>query len=145
MMTYVQCIRRKNLGAAHRKSILTKCRQEFSEHGNPLSALLNKDETQISSRREIESMKEKFYTNLLHLSAPAVSPGVSAGEVLPLNHFLEARAGIKNIKRTTASGSDYFSAVLQEDIRYVSYSHRKLDPLKPANLRAVYELACCPS
>ena len=58
------------LEAAERKSSIKKCRRDLQEYHVPLTALINEDGSPTSSRCEMESITERFYTDLFRSSTP---------------------------------------------------------------------------
>ncbi|KAK6749241.1 hypothetical protein RB195_001691 [Necator americanus] len=72
--------RKKILEAAQRRTSLKKCRRDLREYNIPLTALLSEDGTHTSSRREMEIITERFYSNIFRLSTLASSPIILTGE-----------------------------------------------------------------
>lgn len=60
----------------HRGSSVKKKRRIFPLRGPPLWDLLNENEAPTSFRREMDSVTEKFYTNLFRSSTPVPSPNI---------------------------------------------------------------------
>ena len=100
------------LEAAQRRSSLKKCRRDLQEYHVPLTTLLNEDGIPTSSRREMESIAEKFYTNLFRSSTPVPDPYIPTGEIPPRILPAEVRAAIDSTKAGTAPGPDQISADL---------------------------------
>ncbi|KAK6766568.1 hypothetical protein RB195_026073 [Necator americanus] len=80
------------------------------EYNIPLPALLSEDETRTSSRREIEIITERFYSNLFRSSTPMSSPIIPTGKSPPRILPSKVRVAIKSMKPGTASGPDFISA-----------------------------------
>ncbi|KAK6744624.1 hypothetical protein RB195_011383 [Necator americanus] len=57
---------KKILEAAQRRTSLKKCRRDLREYNIPLATSLSEDGTRTSSRREMEIITERFYSNLFH-------------------------------------------------------------------------------
>lgn len=57
-----RCRRNKLFESAQRRYCLKECRRDLRDHTTLLSAQLKGDGTPTSSRREMESVTEKFYT-----------------------------------------------------------------------------------
>ncbi|KAK6755318.1 hypothetical protein RB195_013971 [Necator americanus] len=74
---------KKILEAAQRRTSLKKCRRDLREYNIPLATLLSEDGTRTSSRREMEIITERFYSNLFRSSTPVSSPIIPTGEALP--------------------------------------------------------------
>ena len=102
----------KILEAAERRSSLKKCRRDLQEYRIPLTALLNEDGIPTSSRCEMESITERFYTNLFRSSTPVPDPNIPTGERPPRILPAEVRVAIKSMKAGTAPGPDHISADL---------------------------------
>ncbi|KAK6749202.1 hypothetical protein RB195_001666 [Necator americanus] len=98
---------KKILEAAQRRTSLRRCRREYNI---PLAALLSEDETRSSSRREMEIVTERFYSNLFRSSTPVSSPIIIIGEAPPRIPPSEVRVAIKSMKPGTASGPDFIAA-----------------------------------
>ncbi|KAK6742284.1 hypothetical protein RB195_009880 [Necator americanus] len=92
---------KKILEAAQRRTSLKKCRRDLREYNISLAALLSEDGTRMSSRREMEIITERFYSNLFRSSAPVSSPIISTGEALPRILPSEVRVAIKSMKPRT--------------------------------------------
>ncbi|KAK6763672.1 hypothetical protein RB195_024120 [Necator americanus] len=73
----------KILEAAQRKTNLKKCRRDIRECNIPLAALLSEDETRTSSRRDMEVITKRFYSNLFGSSTPVSTPIIPTGEAPP--------------------------------------------------------------
>ncbi|KAK6757337.1 hypothetical protein RB195_015267 [Necator americanus] len=101
--------RQKILEAAQRRTSRKKCRKDLREY-IPLAALLSEDGTRTSSRREMEIITEKFYSNLFRPSTPVSSPIIPTGEASPRILPSEVRVAIKSMKPGTAPGPDFISA-----------------------------------
>ncbi|KAK6762257.1 hypothetical protein RB195_023101 [Necator americanus] len=93
---------KKILEAAQRRTSLKKCRRDLREYNIPLAALLSEDGIRTSSRREMEIITERLYTNLFRSSTPVSSPIIPIGEALPRILPSEVRVAIKSIKPGTA-------------------------------------------
>ncbi|KAK6735888.1 hypothetical protein RB195_018880 [Necator americanus] len=104
LMKYRQ---KKILEAAQRRTSLKKCRRDLREYNIPLATLLSEDG---SSRREMEIIKERFYSNLFRSSTPMSSPIIPTGEAPPRILPSEVRVAIKGMKPGTAPGPDFISA-----------------------------------
>ncbi|KAK6729601.1 hypothetical protein RB195_006570 [Necator americanus] len=101
---------KKILEAAQRRTSLKKCRRDLREYNIPLATLLSEDGTRTSSRREMEIITERSYSNLFRSSAPVSSPIIPTGEA-PLRILpSEVRVAIKSMKPGTAPGPDFISA-----------------------------------
>ncbi|KAK6766958.1 hypothetical protein RB195_026304 [Necator americanus] len=72
---------KKILEATQRRTSLKKCRREFREYNIPLAALLSEDGTRTSSRRDMEIITERLYSNLFRSSTPVSSPIIPTGQV----------------------------------------------------------------
>ncbi|KAK6748230.1 hypothetical protein RB195_001075 [Necator americanus] len=101
---------KKILEAAQRRTSLKKCRRDLREYNIPLSALLSEDGTRTSSRREIEIITERFYSNLFRSLTPVSSPIIPTDEAPPRILVSEVRVAIKSMKPGTTPGSDFISA-----------------------------------
>ncbi|KAK6743967.1 hypothetical protein RB195_010957 [Necator americanus] len=101
---------KKILKAAQRKTSLKKCRRDLREYNIPLAALLSEDGTRTSSRREMEIITERFYSNLFRSSTSVSSPIISTGEAPPQILPLEVRVAIKSMEPGTVPGPDFISA-----------------------------------
>ncbi|KAK6744007.1 hypothetical protein RB195_010982 [Necator americanus] len=99
---------KKILEAAQRRTSLKKCRRDLREYNIPLATLLSEDGTRTSSRREMEYITERFYSNLFRSSTPVSSPIIPTGEAPPRTS--EVRVAIKSMKPGTAPGPDFISA-----------------------------------
>ncbi|KAK6763193.1 hypothetical protein RB195_023780 [Necator americanus] len=107
LMKYRQ---KKILEAAQRRTSLKKCRRDLREYNIPLVTLLSEDGIRTSSRREIEIITERFYSNLFRSSTPMSSPIIPTGEAPPRILPSEVRVAIKSMKPGTAPGPDFISA-----------------------------------
>ncbi|KAK6735623.1 hypothetical protein RB195_018687 [Necator americanus] len=101
---------KKILEAAQRRTSLKKCRRDLREYNVPLATLLSEDGTRTSSRREMEIITERFYSNLFRSSTPVSSPIIPTGEAPPRILPSEVRVAIKSMKPGTAPGPDFISA-----------------------------------
>ncbi|KAK6755372.1 hypothetical protein RB195_014005 [Necator americanus] len=101
--------RQKILKAAQRRTSL-KCHRDLREYNNPLAALLSEDGTRTCSRREMEIITERFYSNRFRSSTPVSSPIIPTGEAPPRIFPSEVRVAIKSMKPGTAPGPDFISA-----------------------------------
>ncbi|KAK6760044.1 hypothetical protein RB195_021531 [Necator americanus] len=101
---------KKILEAAQRRTSLKKCRRDLREYNIPLATLLSEDGTRTSSRREMEIITERFYSNLFRSSTPVSSPIIPTGEALPRILLSEVRVAIKSMKPGTTPGPDFISA-----------------------------------
>ncbi|KAK6755599.1 hypothetical protein RB195_014147 [Necator americanus] len=101
---------KKILETAQRRTSLKKCRRDLREYNIPLATLLREDGTRTSSRREIEIITERFYSNLFRSSTPVSSPIIPTGEAPPRILPSEVRVAIKSMKPGTAAGPDFISA-----------------------------------
>ncbi|KAK6741383.1 hypothetical protein RB195_009312 [Necator americanus] len=93
---------KKILEAAQRRTSLKKCRRDLREYNIPLATLLSEDGTRTSSRREMEIITERFYSNLFRSSTPVSSPIIPTGEAPPRILPSEVRVAIKSMKPGTA-------------------------------------------
>ncbi|KAK6749857.1 hypothetical protein RB195_002083 [Necator americanus] len=101
---------KKILEAAQRRTSLKKCRRDLREYNIPLATLLSEDGTRMSSRREMEIITERFYSNLFRSSTPLSSPIIPTGEAPQRILPSEVRVAIKSMKPGTAPGPDFISA-----------------------------------
>ncbi|KAK6760861.1 hypothetical protein RB195_022072 [Necator americanus] len=101
---------KKILEAAQRRTSLKKCRRDLREYNIPLATLLSEDGTRTSSRRKMEIITERFYSNLFRSSTPVSSPIIPTGEAPPRILPSEVRVAIKSMKPGTAPGPDFISA-----------------------------------
>ncbi|KAK6728481.1 hypothetical protein RB195_005864 [Necator americanus] len=97
----LKCRQKKILEAAQRRTSLTKCRRNLREYNIPLAALLSEDGTRTSSRREMEIIADRFYSNLFPSSTPVSSPIIPTGEAPPQILHSEVRVAIKSMKPRT--------------------------------------------
>ncbi|KAK6748890.1 hypothetical protein RB195_001485 [Necator americanus] len=102
--------KRKILEAAQRRTSLKKCRRDLREYDIPLATFLSEDGTRTSSRREMEIITERFYSNLFRSSTSASSPIIPTGEAPPRILPSELRVATKSMKPGTAPGPDFISA-----------------------------------
>ncbi|KAK6728975.1 hypothetical protein RB195_006185 [Necator americanus] len=93
---------KKILEAAQRRTSLKKCRRDLREYNIPLATLLSEDGTRTSSRRKMEIITERFYSNLFRSSTPVSSPIIPTGEAPPRILPSEVRVAIKSMKPGTA-------------------------------------------
>ncbi|KAK6727848.1 hypothetical protein RB195_005490 [Necator americanus] len=101
---------KKILEAAQRRTSLKKCRRDLREYNIPLATLLSEDGTRTSTRREMEIITERFYSNLFRSSTPVSSPIIPTGEAPPRILPSGVRVAIKSMKPGTAPGPDFISA-----------------------------------
>ncbi|KAK6741808.1 hypothetical protein RB195_009591 [Necator americanus] len=101
---------KKILEATQRRTSLKKCRRDLRECNIPLATLLSEDGTRTSSRREMEIITERFYSNLFRSSTPVSSPIIPTGEAPPRILPSEVRVAIKNMKPGTAPAPHFISA-----------------------------------
>ncbi|KAK6744253.1 hypothetical protein RB195_011139 [Necator americanus] len=101
---------KKILEAAQRRTSLKKCRRDLREYNIGLATLLSEDGTRTSSRREMEIITERFYSNLFRSSTPVSRPIIPTGEAPPRILPSEVRVAIKSMKPGTAPGPDFISA-----------------------------------
>ncbi|KAK6737275.1 hypothetical protein RB195_019771 [Necator americanus] len=101
---------KKVLETAQRRTSLKKCCRDLREYHILLGALLSEDGTRTSSRREMEVVTERFYSNLSPSSTPVSSPIIPIGEAPPWILPSELRVAIKSMKPGTAPGPDFLSA-----------------------------------
>ncbi|KAK6757218.1 hypothetical protein RB195_015194 [Necator americanus] len=78
---------KKILEAAQRRTSRKKCRKDLCEY-IPLAALLSEDGTRTSSRREMEIITEKFYSNLFRSSTPV---STRSSPLVKLHHRFSLR------------------------------------------------------
>ncbi|KAK6736075.1 hypothetical protein RB195_019010 [Necator americanus] len=102
--------RKKILEAAQRRTSLKKCCRDLREYNIPLAALLSEEGTRTSSRRQMEIITERFYSNLFRSSTPVSIPIIPTGETPPQIFSSEVRVAIKSMKHGTAPGPDFISA-----------------------------------
>ncbi|KAK6735572.1 hypothetical protein RB195_018657 [Necator americanus] len=105
----LKCRQKKILEAAQRRRSLKKCRRDLREYNIPLATLLSEDGIRTSSRREMEIITERFYSNLFRSSTPVSSPIIPFGEAPPRILPSEVRVAIKSMKPGTAPGPDFIS------------------------------------
>ncbi|KAK6726469.1 hypothetical protein RB195_004661 [Necator americanus] len=84
--------------------------RDLREYSTPLATLLSEDGTRTSSRREMEIITERFYSNLFCSSTPVSSPIIPTGDAPPRILPSEVRVAIKSMKPGTALGPDFVSA-----------------------------------
>ncbi|KAK6765102.1 hypothetical protein RB195_025149 [Necator americanus] len=93
---------------------ISKITKELLERRRTLrldpNSLLSEDGTRTSSRREMEIITERFYSNLFRSSTLASSPIIPSGEAPPRILPSEIRAAIKSMKPGTAPGPDFILA-----------------------------------
>ncbi|KAK6742643.1 hypothetical protein RB195_010104 [Necator americanus] len=99
---------KKILEAAQTRS-LKKCRRNLREYNIPVAALSSEDGTSTSSRREIETITERFYSNLFRSSTPVSSPIILTGEAPPRILPSEVRVAVNSMEPGTAPGLDSIS------------------------------------
>ncbi|KAK6740406.1 hypothetical protein RB195_008706 [Necator americanus] len=87
-----------------------KCRRDLREYNIPLATLLSEDGTRTSSRREMEIITERFYSNLFRSSASVSSSIIPTGEAPPRILPSEVLVAIKSMKPGTDPGPDFISA-----------------------------------
>ncbi|KAK6742728.1 hypothetical protein RB195_010162 [Necator americanus] len=78
---------------------LLKYSRDLREYNTLLAALLSEDGARTSSRREMETITERFYSNLFRSSTPVSSP---TGEAPPRIFPSEERVTIKSMEPGTA-------------------------------------------
>ncbi|KAK6764210.1 hypothetical protein RB195_024503 [Necator americanus] len=100
---------KKILKAAQRRTSLKKCRRDLREYNIPLAALLSEDGTRTSSRRVMEIITERFYTNFFRSSTPVSSLLIPTDEAPPRILPSEVRVAIKSMKLGTARRLDFIS------------------------------------
>ncbi|KAK6761760.1 hypothetical protein RB195_022731 [Necator americanus] len=88
---------KKILEAAQRRASLNKCRRDLREYNISLEALLSEDGTRTSSRREMEIITKRFYSNLFRSSAPVSIAIVPTGEAAQRILASEVRVAIKRL------------------------------------------------
>ena len=114
--------KRRILEAAQERRSLKKCRRDLNEFSIPLSSLKTEDGTVTTSRYEMESITERFYTNLFRCTLPLPDPDIPAGgtplRILPS----EVRVAIRSMKSGTAPGPDKISADLLRAGNHVLHS-----------------------
>ncbi|KAK6751174.1 hypothetical protein RB195_002879 [Necator americanus] len=93
---------KKILEVAQRRTSLKKCRRELCEYNIPLAALLSEDGTRTSSRREMEVITERFYSNLFRSSTPVSIPIILFEEATPRILPSELRVAIKSMKSSSS-------------------------------------------
>ncbi|KAK6730562.1 hypothetical protein RB195_007180 [Necator americanus] len=103
-------MQKKILEAAQKRTSPKKCRGDLRECNIPLAALLSEDGTRMSSRREMEIITGRFYSNLFRSSTPVSTPIIPTGETPPRILPSEVRVAIKSMKPDTVPGSDFISA-----------------------------------
>ncbi|KAK6744791.1 hypothetical protein RB195_011485 [Necator americanus] len=103
-------LQKKILEAAQRRTSLKKCRRDLREYDIPLAALLSEYGARTSSRRVMEIITERFYSDLFRSSTPVSSPIIPTGEAPPRILPSEVRVAIKSMKSGRALGPDFISA-----------------------------------
>ncbi|KAL6723479.1 hypothetical protein Aduo_018478 [Ancylostoma duodenale] len=103
---------RKVLEAAEGRRSLKKCRKDLRDYNVPLTALKNEDGIVTSPHREMESITERFYTNLFRSSTAVSSPNIPTGDRPPQILPSEVRVAIRSMKPGTTPGPDRISADL---------------------------------
>lgn len=107
----LQMYRKKRLlEAAENKTSLKRCRRDLHEYSVPLVALKDENGRLTTSRNEMESIAERFYTNLFRSTTIVADPAIPAGETPPRILPSEVRTAIKSMKSGTAPGPDRISA-----------------------------------
>ncbi|KAK6764204.1 hypothetical protein RB195_024499 [Necator americanus] len=101
---------KKILEGAQKRTSLKKCRRDLRGYNIPLAALLSEDGTRTSSRRVMEIITERFYSNFFRSSTPVSSLLISTDEAPPRILPSEVRVAIKSMKPGTAPGPDFISA-----------------------------------
>ncbi|KAK6736953.1 hypothetical protein RB195_019570 [Necator americanus] len=101
---------KKILEAAQRRTSLKKCRRDLREYNIPLATLLSEDGTRTSSRREMEIITERFYSNLFRLSTPVSSLIIHTGEAPQRILPSEVRVAIKSMKPAQPRTADFLRA-----------------------------------
>ncbi|KAK6740204.1 hypothetical protein RB195_008586 [Necator americanus] len=76
--------------------------RDLREYNIPLATLLSEDGTRTSSRREMEIITERFYSNLFRPLTPVSSPIIPTGEAPPRILPSEVRVAIKSMEPGTA-------------------------------------------
>ncbi|KAK6736027.1 hypothetical protein RB195_018981 [Necator americanus] len=99
---------KKILEAAQRRTSLKKCRRDLREYNIPLAALLSEGGTRTSSRRKMEIITERFYSNPFRSSAPVSGPIIPIGEAPPRILPSEVRVAIKSMKPGRAPGTTLY-------------------------------------
>ncbi|KAK6756505.1 hypothetical protein RB195_014738 [Necator americanus] len=89
---------KKILEEAQRRTSLKKCRMDVREYNIPPAAFPSEDGIRTSSRREMEIITERFYSNLFRSSTPVSNPIIPTGEVPPRILPSEVRIAIKSMK-----------------------------------------------
>ncbi|KAK6740094.1 hypothetical protein RB195_008519 [Necator americanus] len=100
---------KKILEAAQRRTSLKKYRRDLREYNTLLAGVLSEDGTRISSRREMEIITEKFYSDLSRSSTPVSNPIIRTGDTPPRILPSEVRVTIKSMKPGTTLGPDFIS------------------------------------
>ncbi|KAK6761496.1 hypothetical protein RB195_022532 [Necator americanus] len=89
---------KKILEAAQRRTSLKKCRRDLREYNIPLATLLSEDRTRTSSRREMEIITKRLYSNPFRSSTPMSSPTIPTGGAPRRILLSEVRVAIKSMK-----------------------------------------------
>ncbi|KAK6765758.1 hypothetical protein RB195_025584 [Necator americanus] len=100
----------KILEATQRRTSLKKCSRDLREYNIPLAALLSEDGARTYFRRGMETITERFYSNLFHSSTPVSNPIIPTGDAPPRILPSEVRVAIKSMRPGTAPGPDFISA-----------------------------------
>ncbi|KAK6762334.1 hypothetical protein RB195_023157 [Necator americanus] len=100
-------LQKKTLETAQRRTSLKECRRDLREYNIPLATLLSEDGTRTSSRREIEIITERFYSNLFRSITPVSSSIIPTGDAPPRILPSEVLVAIKSRKPGTAPGPDF--------------------------------------
>ncbi|EYC11284.1 hypothetical protein Y032_0051g2121 [Ancylostoma ceylanicum] len=115
--------RKKILEAAEGRRSLKNCRRELRDHSIPLTALLNEEGIVTSSRREMEVITERFYTNLSRSSVPVMNANIPVGdeppwiflaEVLVAIGIMTPTAGPHRISDLLRAGGHHLHVILAE-------------------------------
>ncbi|KAK6027398.1 hypothetical protein OSTOST_06572, partial [Ostertagia ostertagi] len=129
---------RKILEAAQGRSSIKKCKRDLTDHRVPLSALLREDGTLTTSRKEMESIAETFYTSLFRSSTPVPDPVIPTAPRPPTILTSEVRVAIDSMKKGTAPGPDKISNCCQIDYQLfprlnISVMNSVFTEFKPSN------------
>ncbi|KAK6763741.1 hypothetical protein RB195_024175 [Necator americanus] len=143
--------RQKILEAAQARTSLKKCRRDLCEYNTPLVALLREDGTRTSSRREMEIITERFYSNLFRSSTPVSSPTIPTGEAPPRILPSELRVAIKSMKPGTApdlilflrAGGHPLHVILAVQMTFYLQKERIPDQWKTSRTVIIVQCAWC--
>ncbi len=102
----------KILEAAQKRKSIKKCSRGLCRYTVPLTSLVDEDGRVTTSRREMESITKRFYTNLFRSSTSVAEPTIPTGETPQRILPSEVRAAIEGLKAGTAPGPDNISANL---------------------------------